>query len=294
MSSTTIQDAQRYCRTVTRQQAKNFYFAFLSLPADQRRAIYAVYAFSRQCDDYSDDDMDNNSKLALLEEYRRQLAEAFAGRQSGPVFVALMDAAQRYNIPHQYFDDVISGVQMDLTINRYPTFDDLRTYCYRVASVVGLICLEIFGYSNERAKDAAVDLGIAMQLVNIMRDIKEDASRGRVYLPIEDLRRFGYAEEELFAEVHDERFVELMQFEATRARDFFEKGLGLLPMISARSRACPAILGGLYSAVLDRIERQNWRVFEGRVRLSTRQKLWLAGRIWTGTLTKSLIKLFKS
>ncbi len=282
----TLQASYAHCQGVTKREAKNFYFAFLSLPAARRRAISAVYAFSRQCDDYSDEENDTPSKLELLESYRRQLHACFAGAPAGPVFTALHDVVNNYRIPQEYFDDLITGVQMDLTTSRYPTFDDLYTYCYRVASVVGLICIEIFGYSDARARELAIDLGIAMQLVNIMRDIKEDAARDRVYLPINELAEFGYAEADLFSETLNQPFSDLMRFQANRAREYFQRGHRLLPMVTSSCRPCPAILGGLYSSLLDRIEARGWDVFSERVRLKTRRKLWLAGKIWTETRLK--------
>ena len=292
--SVSVNEAFSYCQSVTRQRARNFYFAFLSLPPEQRRAIYAVYAFCRGCDDYSDDDIEPRRKVELLEDYRRQLHACLRGEPSGPVFVALYDVAQRYQIPHQYFDEIIAGVQMDLTVTRYNSFQELYDYCYRVASVVGLICVEIFGYSDPQAKQSAIDLGIAMQLVNILRDIKEDSERDRIYLPLEEMRRFGYTESDLFEGLVNEQFVELMKFQAQRARQYFEQGGRMIPMLPTRSRACPAILRGLYSELLNRIEGTHYNVYETRVRLSTPFKLWLAGKIWTETVLKSVAPLGKS
>ena len=286
-ASLALEEAYGYCQALTRKRARNFYFAFLSLPAEQRRAIYVAYAFCRGCDDYSDDDIELDRKVELLEDYRRQLRECFQGNPSGPVFTALAEVVGRYQIPEEYFEDIISGVQMDLTINRYETFDDLYEYCYKVASVVGLMCIEIFGYSDARAKQSAVDLGIGMQLVNIMRDVKEDAERDRIYLPLQDLGQFGYTEADLLGGVVNQPFVELMQHEAGRARDYFRRGGEMMPLLSTRSRPCPAILRGLYSTLLKRIEANDFNVFQQRIRLSTPHKLWLAGRIWTTTLLKS-------
>ena len=292
--SLAVDEAYRYCQSLTRNRARNFYFAFLSLPPEQRRAIYAAYAFCRGCDDYADDDIEPDRKTELLEDYRRQLQACLGGEPSGPVFVALYDVAQRYQIPHQYFGDIISGVQMDLTITRYNSFEELYLYCYRVASVVGLMCVEIFGYSDPQAKQSAIDLGIAMQLVNILRDIKEDAERDRIYLPLEEMQRFGYTESDLFGGLVNEQFVELMKFQAQRARRYLEQGGRMIPMLPTRSRACPAILRGLYSELLNRIESTHYNVYENRVRLSTPYKLWLTGKIWTVTVLKSVAPLGKS
>ena len=284
-----LDEAYRHCRIVTRERAKNFYYAFLSLPARQRRAIYAVYAFCRGCDDYSDEPMEPGRKLELLEDYRQQLARSSRGEPSGPVFVALHDASQRYHIPLEYFDEIINGVQMDLTISRYNSFEELHTYCYRVASVVGLISIQVFGYSAPQAREHAINLGVAMQLVNILRDVKEDAQRDRIYLPLSELEEFGYSEADLFGGVINEPFVELMQFQAQRARRYFEQSGPLLPLLPIRSRPCSAILRGLYTQLLNRIESRRYNVYDGPVRLSTSEKLWLVSTIWTKTLLKSLL-----
>ena len=172
------------------------------------------------------------------------------------------------------------GVEMDLTLSRYETFEDLATYCYRVASVVGIICIHIFGFTDPVAREYAVDLGLGMQLTNILRDIKEDAEMDRVYLPQEELRRFEYPEEALMAGETSDEFTRLMRFQVARARGYFDSGKRLLPLLPVRSRACPAVLGGLYSRVLDRIEQRDYDVFERRVSLPTREKLFLAVRLW--------------
>lgn len=285
----TLTQAYRHCQDVTRQQARNFYFAFLSLPREQRQSVYAVYAFCRACDDYSDDDIDPRRKVDLLESYRHRLHECFEGHPSGPVFEALRDVAERYHISRDLFDDIITGVRMDLTMRRYATFDDLYKYCYRVASVVGLVSVEIFGYTDAAARAYAIDMGIGMQLVNIMRDVKEDAGRDRIYLPQEDLKRFGCSESDVLGGIQGAGFAEMMKFEAGRARRYFQRGELLLPLVPPRTRACPLILKTLYSRLLDRIEARNWDVFHERVRLSTAEKLWLVGKISAGTALRSAL-----
>ena len=278
--ATALRAAYRHCQQIARTQARNFYFAFLPLPPQQRRAIYAVYAFSRACDDYADEAIPLAEKEALLCEQRRRLHACYDGNPEGPVFTALADVVRAYRIPRAYFDDLLDGVVMDLTVRRYQTFDSLRDYCYHVASVVGLICLEIFGYTDPKAKEYAVDLGIAMQLVNIMRDVQEDMESDRVYLPQDELARFEYTEDDLRLGVTDERFLTLMRFQAARAREYFASGAKLLPLVPRRTRVCPATLQGLYSSLLTRMEQQGYNVYQGRVRLSTSKKLLLAGTIW--------------
>lgn len=275
--------AYEYCRRITKARARNFYYAFLSLPHQKRLAVYAVYAFCRACDDIADNEGNVKDKLVRLNASLRDLTACFQGNPSTPIFVALQDAVERYHVPRALFEEIVTGVQMDLTFRRYASFEDLYNYCYRVASAVGLITIEIFGYSGEAAKQHAVDLGIAMQLVNILRDVKEDAARDRIYLPLKDLARFDYTEQELLAGKVDGRFREVMQFEAERAREYFGRGAALLPLVSLDARACPATLCALYSRLLDRMEARRWDVFSGRVSLPTSQKVWLATKIWTQT-----------
>ena len=279
-----LRTAYRDCRLITRKAATNFYYAFITLPPRKRRAIYAAYAFCRLCDDASDEQMPAGEKLARLVSLRSSLSAAYAGRPEGPVFTALADTAAVFDIPEEYFQEVVSGVEMDLTKTRYENFDELRTYCYRVASVVGLACLHIFGFSEPRAKEYAVDLGLAMQLTNIMRDVQEDMERDRIYLPMDEIQETGYSVEELRQKVSNEPFRELMAIQAQRARAYYESGARLLPLLSPRTRACPAVLGQLYSLILDRIEKRDFNVFNGRVRLSRREKYLVTVQTWMRSL----------
>ncbi|MBM3945253.1 MAG: presqualene diphosphate synthase HpnD [SAR202 cluster bacterium] len=279
-----IETAYAHCEQVTREQARNFFYAFRTLPAHKRRSIYAAYAFARECDDASDEDIPVADKQAALTAIREQLRAAEAGRPEGPMMTALADSAKTFDIPFSYLHEVVDGVEMDLTWNRYKNFEELRQYCYRVASVIGLISIQIFGYQGEKAREYAIDLGLAMQLTNIMRDVKEDARRGRIYLPLDELRRFGYAEDELMRGVVNDSFRKLMAFQAQRARSYFASGLKLLPLLSRDSRACPAVLGGVYAKVLDRIEQSGFQVFEKRIGLSKWQKVFIMLRLWARSL----------
>ena len=189
---TDLELAYEECRSITRREARNFYYAFLTLPAAQRRAIYVTYAFCRHCDDAVDAEGSNEEKLAMLVSLRSHLSECYQGHAATPVFLALADVAGRYEIPEEYFQEVLSGVQSDLVKDRYEDFEQLRAYCYQVASVVGLICLQIFGYKDSNAKAHAIDLGLAMQLTNIARDVREALEFGRSYLPQDEMPRFGY------------------------------------------------------------------------------------------------------
>ena len=281
MSTTVdIQIAYRHCQQITRMQAKNFYYAFVTLSRTKRHAIYAAYAFCRLCDDITDKPLSRYKKVSQLKKVRDSLRNAYSGSPDSAIFAALQDTAKTFSIPKQYFEEVIQGVEMDLNQSRYQTFEDLYFYCYRVAAVVGLISVQIFQYSNPLAQNYAIDLGIAMQLTNILRDLKEDAERGRVYLPQAEMEQFGYSESELFRGIINENFIRLMRFQVERARCYFDSGKKLLPLLSRRSRACPTVLHGLYSGTLDRIEAKGYNVFEEQVRLSSGQKLRLTAKLW--------------
>jgi len=200
--------------TLVRKSRSSFYYSFLFLPRPKRDAIYAVYALCRAVDDVADDAGDMEAKAQRLKGWREELDRCYAGRPTHPITRALRDCLSRYPIPKGYFEELIAGVEMDLTLTRYRTFADLTRYCYRVASVVGLICIEIFGYRREATKEYAINLGLALQLTNILRDLKTDGRRGRIYLPQEDLERFGYREDDLLHCRYTPGFFPLMRFEA--------------------------------------------------------------------------------
>ena len=281
-----LQEAYRHCQELAKREAKNFYYGFVLLPLAKRQAVYAVYAFARRCDDIVDDDLEPAEKARQLAEYRRRLEECLHGRPSGPVFLALEDTIRRYRMPPEYFWQLLEGVEMDLTVRRYPTFADLRRYCYGVASTVGLISIEIFGYRDgEQARQHAEDLGIALQLTNILRDIREDAERDRIYIPQDEMERFRYSEADILGGIANEPFLQLMQLQLERARGYFERGRRLLPLLPRRSRACTAVLQGIYGRMLERMEARPSAVLRERVSLSGRQKLALAGR----ELVRSLV-----
>ena len=283
-SNTELELAYADCRNLTRREAKNFYYAFITLPQDKRKAISAAYAFCRHCDDSVDEAASPEDKLSALAGLQASLEQAYQGRAPSPMFLALADTADRYAIPQDYFREIILGVESDLVKTRYRDFDELREYCYRVASVVGLVCLQIFQYPPQdgaAAREFAVDLGLAMQLTNIMRDVREDWNMGRVYLPQDEMARFGYTEEHLGCGVRNEAFAELLRFQGERARSYFRSGFRLLPYLSHRSRACPAVLGAIYSRVLDRIEDSGYDVLgERRIALSTGEKARITARAW--------------
>ena len=289
MAAIDVEIGYQESREITRREAKNFYYAFLTLPQERRRAIYVAYAFCRYCDDAVDTAESVDQKMATLESLHASLNDAYTGCTSDPLFLALADVADRHDIPEEYFKQVIHGVESDLTKVRYQDFEELRSYCYQVASVVGLICLQIFGYKDDSAREHAIDLGLAMQLTNIARDIQEDLGLGRIYLPQDEIARFGYSEEALEAGIVNESFIDLMRFQAQRARGYFDSGFKLLPYLSPRSRACPAVMGQLYSKVLQRIEEAEFDVFQHRISLSKTEKLRVTAQTWfTSMLPSSL------
>jgi phytoene synthase len=281
---TDLQAAYQECRRITRREARNFYYAFVLLSPERRRAIYVAYALCRFCDDAVDSESSTDEKLRRLGELRRLLAQCYEGRADEPVFVGLAQVARDYAIPQEYFDDVLSGMEADLVKTRYQDFDELRRYCYQVASAVGLICIHIFGFQDERARDHAIDLGLAMQLTNIARDVKEDLEFGRIYIPQDELARFGCTEDDLRAERVNDAFRELMRFQTQRAFTYFQSGFQLLPYLNPRSRACVSVLGGIYRRLLDRIEAADYDVFSQRVSLSTTQKLGVMAQSWATSM----------
>lgn len=281
-----LRAAYDYCQSLTKREAKNFYYGFMLLPAHQRRAIYAAYAFARECDDIVDAGLPSGEASLRLAAHRESLDRCIEGHPQRLVLVALRDAIERYHIPHDYFYRLMEGVETDLTVRRYDSFEELRRYCYLVASVVGLISISIFGYrGGEQARRHAADLGIALQLTNILRDVQEDLERDRIYLPLDELARFGYEEDDLRQGVANDAFRQLMAFQAWRARRYFESGRGLLPHLSRRARACVGVMAGIYSTILDDIQREPATVLKRRVSLSAGQKLALAGR----ELVRSLV-----
>lgn len=279
-----LSEAYAECQRITRSQAKNFYYAFVTLPKRERQAIYATYAFCHACDDIADGTLPPSERESKLEEIRGLVRDAYAGRPKGPIMTALKDSADQFGIDQDYFQEVVSGVSMDLTKRRYANFEELKSYCYKVASVVGLISIEVFKYNDEAAQDRAVDLGIAMQLTNILRDVKEDYEQDRIYLPQDELREFGYSEDDMQAGVVNDSFLNLMRFQADRAREYFDSGVRLVPMVPRRSRACLSMLHGTYGRLLDRMEEQDFPVFNGRFRLGTGEKLLLLLRFWSTSL----------
>ncbi len=269
----------RCAEDVARRRARNFYYSFVVLPPEKRRAFCAVYAFMRYCDDISDGSGARENKRQLLETWRAQLNAAVQGDFDGsPILPAFHDAVRRFSIPADYFHWIIDGAEMDLSIDRYETFEDLYRYCFNVASAVGLVCLQIFGYADPGAPKLAEQCGIAFQLTNILRDVKEDADMGRVYLPAEDLQRFQIHAEELRDGACGQRFQDLMTYETKRAGDYYAQARKLLPLVDADSRAALWAMMEIYERLLKKIIRRRFDVFATPIRLSSTEKMAIALR----------------
>ena len=262
----------------------NFYYSFVFLPGEKRRAIEAVYAFARRGDDVADGGLTPEDAARGIGRYRQALEDCYTRGSSlvDPQWRVLADSIQRFHIPRQPFEDLMLGLEMDLQAARYETFKDLSLYCYRVASTIGLISIEIFGYRNPGARDYALNLGMALQLVNILRDIQSDAKRGRIYLPGEDLDRFGVRPAELGAGAYNGPFIELMRFECDRADHYFDLAHRLLPPEDRRSLIAAEIMAAIYWRLLKRIQKRCYNVFGERVRLSRPLKLWTALSVYMG------------
>jgi phytoene synthase len=273
----TTEEAYAFCRAVARAEARNFYYGFVLLPPERRAGIYAAYAFSRRADDSVDEGGSTERRVAAVAGLRRDLDACVAGTAPAgdPVLVALSDAIRRFAIPRRHLDALIDGVEMDITVDRYADFPALKVYCDRVAGAVGLVSLHIFGFRDPAAPDHAADLGVALQIVNIMRDVAEDAARGRIYLPADEMAAHGVTEADLVAGRLTPGFRALMARQGARAREYFAAGERLLPLLDRRSRMCVAMLAGLYREILDEIEARDHDVFAGRVALSAPRKLRL-------------------
>jgi len=270
-----LADSYRYCEQVARREAGNFYHAFRVLPRAQRLAMCALYAFLRLTDDIGDSHDPETQKRDQLSDWRRQFEQALTGDYTHSLHAAFHNTICTFGIPARYLHDVIDGVEMDLNISSYATFADLYQYCYRVASAVGLACIHIWGFTDDRAKDYAEKAGIAFQLTNILRDLGEDAARGRVYLPAEDLDRFSYPADKLKRGERDEQFRSLMRFQVERARSYYELSKPLAALLPAPGRAVFLVMTRTYRGLLDAIESRDYDVFTSRVCLSHWRKLGL-------------------
>ena len=281
LNSGGVEASYRFCRDVAKKRAKNFYYSFLLLEKPQRDGMCAIYAFMRHCDDLSDNPAttDKSQLRQSVALWRMELNRALEGEVAdGAIWPAFHDTVERYKIPHRYFHEMIDGILSDVEPQQMETFADLYRYCYHVASVVGLTVVHIFGFRSTRALLLAEKCGVAFQLTNILRDVREDAEMGRIYLPLEDLNRFGVTVDQLRSGREDERFRQLMRFEATRARSCYEESAPLLELIEPKSRRSLWALRQIYMRLLARIERTNYSVLSRRINLPRRTKVKLL--IW--------------
>jgi 15-cis-phytoene synthase len=268
---------------VTRRSRSNFFFAFLALPKHRRDALYAVYAFCRTVDDTADLGTDAEAQRAGLARWRADIARCYdGGTPEHPIARQLAAAVRDFHLPRAALEAVVEGCEMDLTRTTYETAAELEPYCYRVASAVGLCCIEIFGYTDPRAREYAVSLGMALQLTNIRRDVGADAAAGRVYVPQADLERFGVTNDDLRAGRYGDAFIALMEHQAARARGFYADARAAFPAVDARSLVPAEIMGRIYYALLTEIEARRFRVFDERVTLPARRKAAIALRCWAG------------
>lgn len=278
-----LEESYAHCRAVAKSRAKNFYYSFVLLENDQKNAMCAVYAFMRYCDDLSDEPGANRS---AMERWKVALDEALGGQpDQNPAWPAFLDSVKRYRIPHRYFYEMIEGVASDLEPRRIQNFDELYGYCYRVASVVGLTTIHIFGFSSPDAVPLAEKCGIAFQLTNILRDVREDAELGRVYLPAEDLDRFGVTEDDLKSARKTERFGDLMDFEIERARRYYRESAPLLGLIEKKARPSLWALIAIYSGLLECIAQSRYDVLARRISLTSAEKIWIVMRASLGWIS---------
>ena len=266
----------QYCEDKAKKSGSSFYYSFRFLTPVQRQAITALYAFCREVDDVVDETDDVDQARQQLDEWREEVKQIFLDQPSHPVGKAIATALQTYTLHEEYFLEIIDGMAMDLEQNRYDSFSQLALYCYRAASAVGLLSVEIFGYQDRKTLKYAENLGMALQLTNIIRDVKEDAERGRIYLPLDELAKFNVSVDSLIAGEDSPQLKELLIFQTQRARKYYQKAMDVLPDSDRYSQRTGLIMSAIYSATLDEIEKQNYPVMEKRMSLSKLRKLWLA------------------
>ena len=275
-----MSDPHAYCQEKAASSGSSFYYSFMFLPPERRQAITALYAFCREVDDVVDECHDMQIAQTKLDWWRHQVALVFDGEPQHPVGLALKDVSQRFNLPREQLLEIIDGMQMDLLQTRYLDWKALHLYCYRVASVVGLLSAEIFGYTNRQTLKYAHDLGLAFQLTNIIRDVGEDARRGRIYLPQDELAAHGVREADILAARMSESFVRLMEFQYRRAMKTYEEAFALLPAADRAAQRPGLIMAAIYHALLEEIRTDGFQVLDRRISLTPLRKVWIAWRAW--------------
>ena len=270
----------QYCQERTAQSGSSFYYSFLFLEPLRRQAITALYAFCREVDDVVDECSDANVARAQLDWWRSEVQALFDGHPSHPVMKALATSLQHFSLPQEQLLEIIDGMEMDLDNTRYADFKALHLYCYRVASVVGLLAAEIFGYTDRMTLKYAHDLGLAFQMTNIIRDVGEDARRGRIYLPQDELARFGVTDADLLQARYTDSFRKLMEFQVARTTALYQQAFAQLAAADHKAQRAGLIMAAIYRATLDEIVRDDYRVLDQRISLPPLRKLWLAGKTW--------------
>lgn len=270
----------QYCQDKAAKSGSSFYYSFLFLPKDKRRAITALYAFCREVDDVVDECSDEQVARTTLNWWRTQVAEIYDGKPQHPVAQALVSVVKQFNMAQEHLLEIIDGMEMDLDQPRYSDFKSLQLYCYRAASVVGLLSVEIFGYTDRQTLKYAHDLGIALQLTNIIRDVGEDARRNRIYLPMDEMQRFNVTAADILNANETENFQKLMAFQIERAQRYYQQALSQLPDIDRKSQRTGLIMATIYRATLQEVINSGCHVLKERVSLTPLRKLWLAWITW--------------
>ena len=269
-----------YCQQKAAASGSSFYYSFLFLPRERRLAITALYAFCREVDDVVDETSDPQVAATKLAWWRKEVGHLYAGEPHHPVSRALAPFLGQFSIEKKHLDEIIDGMEMDLTQSRYLDWPGLERYCYRVAGVVGLLAAGIFGYTDRRTLDYAKDLGIAFQLTNIVRDVGEDARKNRIYLPMDDLKRFGVPAADILNGRQTPEFEQLVRFQAERAKGYYEKAFAALPAADRKAQRAGLIMAAIYRTLLDEIERDGFKVLAQRTSLTPLRKLWIAWKTW--------------
>jgi 15-cis-phytoene synthase len=285
-ASTTLSRVFGAPRRLVTATGSNFYYSFLLLPKNKRKAIQDVYALCRLLDDIVDEDHTGRDPYAELQSWRDEIELCYQGSPTTEFGERLIDSIEEFELPKQPFLDLIDGMEMDLKWRSYQTFADLREYCYRAASTVGLICIEIFGYESARTREYAVNLGLALQLTNILRDLREDISRGRIYIPLEDLERYGYSEHDLRANLYNAPFIDLMKFEYSRARSYFDKAAATLPELDRPAMFAAQIMASIYKEMLDQMPAVQFDVYRNRLSVAKSRRMKIALGIWAKSKLK--------
>jgi phytoene synthase len=282
-STTIFMSPDEYCQQKTVQSGSSFYYSFLFLPPERRRAITALYAFCREVDDTVDEATDGSVARIKLAWWRTEVSKMYAGTPTHPVMLALQPHIAVYKLEEQHLQAIVNGMEMDLDQSRYLDYPGLQRYCWHVAGVVGILSASIFGYTNPQTLAYAEKLGLAFQLTNIIRDVGDDARKGRIYLPVNELQQFGVTANDLLKLQHSEKFEALMAFQAKRAQAIYDEALALLPKEDRRAQRPGLMMASIYRTLLDEIQRDGYHVLNQRISLTPLRKLWLAWKTYVRT-----------